>query len=1107
MLHNSSRISRISRIFLFVFFTFFYSSAFSLSADQTLLLRQPDLSKTHMAFVYAGDIWIAGRDGSNPRRLTSHPASEVSPKFSPDGKWIAFSANYDNNSDVYVISTDGGQPTRLTWHPSSDQVTGWSTDGKKIAFISRREIRTGRSGQVYHVALKGGYPEKMMQAMAAEGVWSPNGKRFAYRPYITADRGGSGWRLHRGGTPPIWIIDPKSQTLEKIPHERGTDRNPIWLKDTVYFLSDRDNKTLKLYGYDTKSKEISLLSKGNTWDINSANGYGEHILYEAGGHLYSLNVKTAKQSEIKVSINPDLPQLRPQWKDASRTLQNIGLSPTAKRALLTARGDVYTVPLKDGSTRNLTHSDAIREMDALWSPKGDKIAYISDQGGSHKLIITDQSGQKTSKTHGLNKDTAYYSLLLWAGDGARILYQDNHLNLYAFDVESGNSQKIATDNRRNGFSLSMSKDGRWLAYTRAEANYFSTIMLYDFDNDSHTALTDGMSNNGSPAFSPDGKYLYFTASTNAGPQMVGLDMSTQERPSRSGLYAIVLAKDGKSPLLPKSDDENSDEEKEEKDEKEDSDSEKSDNDKAKEEDKAVKIDLEGIENRIVALPVAERNYTGLKVADDGALFYMERKQPGISTEPPGSERRAIHSLIRFDFEKKKAKKFLNHVSGFDMSADGKMLIIEVAGRKIMTSKATDSVKADPLNLAHVKAYINPREEWQQIFDEVWRMERDYFYDPALHGINWKAIYKKYQPLVKHAGRREDLNELMVDMIAELQVGHNRTGGGDVHKEKPVNIGLLGADLRIEKSHYRLKKIFTGEKWNPFLKAPLAAPGIGAVEGDYILAVNGQKLTAKDNIFSYFQNSVGKQVTLTVNKSPDFKDSKDIVVEPVSSETELRSWNWIESNRKAVEKATDGKVGYVYLPNTAGAGFTYFNRMFFAQVDKQAIILDERRNSGGQAANYITDVLSRTYLSGWKDRDGMLFSTPGGGIYGPKVMLIDQDAGSGGDFLPYSFRAMGLGTLIGKRTWGGLIGISANPNLIDGGGLVVPFFRFFTPDGQWRVENEGVVPDIEMELDPLGVNAGRDSQLERGIAEILEQLKDYKPVKAKQAPPMPTELGK
>ncbi|MBO6505501.1 MAG: PDZ domain-containing protein [Kordiimonadaceae bacterium] len=1068
---------------------------------ETRLVKQADVSENHIAFVYGGDIWVADRDGANPRQLTTRQAPEMMPHFSPDGETIAFSATYDGNTDVYTIPVSGGAPTRLTWHPGADVVSGWTPDGDNILFMSRREMTSGRSAQAWHVSASGGFPTKIMDAVVMDGRWDSDGEKLAYQPYNTAHRGASGWRNHRGGsTPPIWVLDPASGDWEEVPHENGSDTNPIWVGDDVYFLSDRSGMK-NLWKYDSGDKSVEMVTNQETWDINWARAHGNDILFTTtAGDMVMFDTRRGRTRAVDVTLNPDSPEARPHWKNAMPNMTFAGLSPTGKRAVVTARGDVYTVPLDDGSTRNLTRSAGAKESTALWSPKGGEIAYLSDATRKNRVVITDQSGAEL-RSFDLGDDD--YQLVTWSADGGKIIIGDNHLAVWSMDTATGALTKIYTDNRRSGVNVSLSPDGNWLAYTKARANYFNDVFLYSFADGSHTQLTDGMSHAASPAFSPDGKHLFFAASTNAGPTAVGLDMSTQERPIRFGLYAAVLAADGKSPLLPKAGDEavKSDEEPAKK---ENGNGEKSDKKSEKKDEKATKVDLDGLTDRIVALPVAERSYRSLQVAHDGGLFFLEFPQPGGTIEPNGRNGGNVAKLMRFDFKAKKASKAMDRVTGYSLSADGKMVIVATPERALMTAKAAKDIKAKKLNTSDVKAFINPREEWAQIFDEAWRLEHQYFYAANMHGLDWDGVYEKYRPLVDHVATRADLNRLIVDMISELEVGHNRAGGGDLYRDAPVATGMLGADLRIVDGKYQVARIYDGENWNPFVKAPLAAPGIGVTEGDFIHAVNGAPVDGASNIFAHFANTVGKQVTLTV--STDGTETREVVVEPIGNERQLRHWAWVEGNRKAVEAATDGRVGYVYLPNTAGGGFTYFNRMFFAQSDKKAMIIDERQNGGGQAANYITDVLSRQYLSSWLDRDGLTFETPGGAVFGPKVMLIDQDAGSGGDFLPYSFKRMGIGKLIGKRTWGGLIGISANPRLIDGGFLTVPFFRFYTPEGEWRVENEGVAPDIDVTLDPTQVNAGVDVQLNRAIQEVLSELETYEPIKRHTPPALPTELG-
>ncbi|MBB4844294.1 tricorn protease [Paucibacter oligotrophus] len=1091
--------------------------AWAQPAAGSQLLRQPSVSAQHLAFVYGGDIWVSDRNGQNARQLTQHAAAEFAPAISPDGRWIAFSAAYEGNTDVYLMPINGGQARRLTWHPAADVVNGWSPDGKKILFASNREVANNRSNQLYEVSAEAGaasvFEQKVMEAVAYEGAWSPDGKRLAYRPYKQAYNGPSGWRQHRGGTtPPIWIIDPATQKLEAVPHVNASDINPLWVGQELVFISDRADGAANLFAYNSATQALRQLTPQTQWDVRSAAAHGSQIVYESAGLLHELDLASGQSRRLNIQLSPNAPQARTQWKEVSRQIDSAQLSATGKRVIVGARGDVFMLPVKDGSLRNLTESSGVREKDALGSPDGLRVAYISDEaerkqnpadgaGRQHHIVLRDQAGLEKPKRFALGK-SGYFTLLAWSPDGQRLIYQDNHLNLYSLSLSPavgasgfGTAQRIASSPRRGPFDVAFSPDSRWLAYTLRGENHFSQIRLHEFASGKEVAVGDGLAHAGNPVFSSNGEALYFTASTNSGITQVGLDMSTRERPQRLGIYAAVLAADGKSPLLPKNGDEG--EPKKAQDKK----------DEVKPPIKPTRVDASGLNERIVGLPVPERNYAALSVAADGALFYLDRRQAGASLDAPDKRGQEGAELYRFDFEEREAKSLRQGLEGYEISPDGKKLLLRGAKASLEIADAGPKLDAKPVDTAALRMRVNPREEWRQIFDETWWMQKEYFYDPKLHGLDWDAVYARYLPLLDHVQTREDLNELLVEMIAELQVGHNRVSGGDVHQEAKVAVGLLGADFRVEGGYYRIAKIYGGDRWSPFMKAPLAAPGLGVKVGDYLMAINGRPLDARQNLFALLENTVGKQLSLSIASDPAAKAPRQAVVVPVANEAGLRRWDWIEGNRQYVERQSGGRLAYVYLPDTADEGFTFFNRMFFAQIGRDGLIVDDRRNGGGQAANYVLDVLSRPYLSSWKDRDGLIYDTPGGAIYGPKAMLIDQDAGSGGDFLPYGFKRLGLGPLIGKRTWGGLIGISANPSLIDGGQLVVPFFRFFTPEGEWRVENEGVAPDIEVELDPLQVNQGRDSQLDAAIANVLERLKTYKPVQRKTAPAMPTELGK
>jgi len=1093
--------------------------------EPTRLLRDPDISASHLVFVYAGDLWLAARDGSDPRRLTSHPAEENSPIFSPDGRRIAFAAEYEGNTDVHVISVEGGQPERLTWHPTGDLPVDWAPDGSAVAFVSDRETDHGRSGQLYHASLDGGLPARQMEARFFRGAYDANAERLAYidhgSGYNGLFGGTAGWKGYRGGTTPsIRVLDLAGQTFVDVPGERVTDFNIFWLENQVYFLSDRDDKDFNLFRFDPDSGVIDKLTGESEFDVMAAAGHGDTVVYETGGRLKRLDLDSGEVETLEIALNPDLPQLRPGWKSVAGNVQGIDISPNGKRAIITARGEVFTVPADKGSTRNLSDSPGLREYPALWSPDGEQVAWIAESLEGQTLKIADQKGMEPPRSFELGPD--FYELEAWHADSGRIVFSDNHLGLHFIALEDGEVTTqvttIATNTRRAGFDVSFSPDGRWLAYNLEQPNFHADLAVYDFESGESTVITEGMADVASPAFDPEGNYLYFAASTNSGPLQVGLNMTSQEHPYRAGLYAAVLAADGESPLAPETGDEVVDEESEEESDEGNGEGDENNNgneadgndeekkDDGKDETTEVVIDFDGVQQRIIGLPVAAGNYSSVQVAASGNLFYIESPQPGERNRPPGDSPASDNELKRFDFDEREARTVRRGVQAFRIAAAGKHMLLQTSGNGLAIAEIGKKIDPERLDTSNMRMYVDPRVEWAQIFDEAWRMQQQYFYADNLHGLDWEAVYDKYRPMVAHAGRREDLNAILVEMIAELQAGHNRVGGGDVHRDNGVGVGLLGANFEVANGRYRLARVYSGESWNPFLRGPLTEPGNEAAAGEYILAINGEALTAKDNIFRMLHDTRDKQTTLTVGPSADGEDARDIVVTPTDSEGALRLWNWIERNRRQVAEATDGRVGYIYLPNTAGAGYTFFNRMFFNQIDKEALIIDERSNGGGQAANYIVEVLNRRHLSSWKDRDGMPYNTPAGALHGPKTMLIDQDAGSGGDYLPYTFRHLEIGKLIGTRTWGGLIGISANPPLVDGGYMSVPFFRFVDADGNWSVENEGVAPDIEVELDPVATNNGRDTQLERAIEHIRAELATYEsPVPP--VPPLPTELGR
>lgn len=1063
--------------------------------SETLLLRSPDLSQSNLVFTYAGDIWIANRDGTNARRLTSHPADARNPLFSADGSMIAYSANHDGNYDIFVVPAAGGQPTRLTWHPGNDEIVGFSPDGSHVYFTSARERRHGRAGHLYSVPITGGLPKKISETRTFSGAWSEDGKTYANVPvgpaYNGLAGGSAGWRGYRGGAAPsIQLIDFAADTVKEIPGDRTTEWDPHFIAGQLYVISDRDDARLNVFRHDAASNSLTRITNETEFDVRAIGGEGGTLVYESGGRIHALDLASGTATPLSISLNADLPSKQPGWRSVAGQVEGLSISPTGKRVAATARGEVFTMPTDQGSIRNITATAAERDYTGIWSDKGTQIAYVEDSGTSQALVIEDQSGIRATRRFPLGED--FNQLAAWHGD--HIIYRDNRLRLRAINVANGENWTIATSTRRDIGGVDISPQGRWVAFTATQANNNSALSLYDLDQRRLHEVTGEWADIGSPTFSKDGGVLFFTASTNAGPTQMGLDMSTQQQPYRAGIYAAILAADGKDPLAPVL----SNEEPEKAPEKDGA---------GKDEKAIVAVDPVGLSRRIVSLPVNEEFYTGLATGADGALYYVSQVQPGVSELAPGGLPQAGARLGRFDFEKRKASDLAPGITGLQIDRAGKTLLVMKADGSYATAEAGEKIELKPLDLAGLRMLIDPAVEWAQIFNDVARFEAAYFYDANMHGLDWDAVRERYAQFLPHVGRREDLNALMVEMIAELHVGHNRVGGGDVYDNSSASPGLLGADLEVVNGRYRIARVFDGVRWNPFLDAPLAKPGVNAKAGEFVMAINGQPLSGADNIYRYLSGAKERQVTLTLAANASGANAREVIVEPTGSESTLRLWDWVETNRARVEEATGGRVAYVYMPDTADGGFTYFNRMFFAQADKDALIMDDRSNNGGQAANYVIELLNRPQLGGWRDREGLPWTTPGAFMPGPKTMLIDQDAGSGGDFMPYAFRYTGLGPLIGTRTWGGLIGISANPGLVDGGGVAVPFFRFYTPEGEYRIENEGVAPDYRIELDQMALEAGQDTQLEAAIGYIMEQIKDTPPRNPDHAPPPPTELGK
>jgi tricorn protease len=1109
LLRNTSVV--ISFIGLFIY-------AAAAQNNPPLLLRFPTVSKSQIAFNYGGNLWIVGRDGGDAQRLTSGVGEETYPAFSPDGTTVAFTGEYDGNKDVFVVPAAGGVPRRLTFHPAEEDVIGWTPDGKNILFASWANSFRHFEFQLYTVPLAGGFPTQLPLPIGIEASYSPDGSHLAYVPHIQWQ---PAWKRYHGGqTTPIWIADLRDSSIVKVPRDNSNDHFPMWVGDTVYFLSDR-NGPVSLFAYDTRTKQVTEALHSDGLDFKTASAGPDAIVIEQFGAIKLYDLATHQAKNVSIRVAGDLDAVRPHFaKVEPKRIQNFGISPTGARAVFEAWGEIFTVPTDKGDIRDLTHSPAVADRDPAWSPDGKSIAYFSDESGEYELAIRDQTGLGAARQIKLGNPPSFFYTPLWSPDSKKIAYADKRLNLWYVDLDNPAPKMIDTDYYGGfdiaQFSQAWSPDNKWITYQRQLPSGLHAIFLYSLDQGKTFQITDGMSDALNPVFDKNGKYLYFTASTDVALSTAGLDMSSDEHRVTRSVYVVVLNKEEKSPLAPESDEEKPREESKPDQEKKDQTAEssknkakanaksdekenKSDEEKGKDEKKpkekpvVVKIDIDGILQRTLSLPIPAKNYANLRAGKSGILFLAEA--PAVVTED--DQQNPNLTIQKFDLSKRKVDKFIESVNDFTVSFDGEKLLYRK--EDAWTTAATDEPPNPgappkpgfgPLKLDGWQVYVEPRAMWKQIYNETWRIERDFFYDPHYHGLDLAKIKEKYEPYLDGIASRGELTYLFEECLGEMTVGHMFVGGGEKPEPKKVKGGLLGADYNLENGRYRVAKVYDGENWNPGMQAPLTQPGVNVKAGDYILAVNGRDLHSADNIFSFFEETAGKQVVLKVGPNPEGKDSREVTVVPVESEEALRHLAWIESNRRRVDQATGGRVAYVYVPNTAGAGYTSFNRYFFSQVGKEAAIIDERFNEGGQLADYIIDYLKRPLMSKIVGREGHDWSSPEEAIFGPKVMIINEMSGSGGDALPWYFRKAGIGPLIGKRTWGGLVGIGGYPELIDGGRVTAPRAAIYGLKGKWEVENIGVAPDIDVELDPAAWRQGHDAQLEKAIEVVMQELKEH-----------------
>ena len=924
----------------------------------------------------------------------------------------------------------------------------------------------------------GGLPTELPFPMAG-GVasFSPDGSRLAYMPLASAF---AQWKLYRGGrTTKIWIGNLSDSSVEEIPRQNSNDFTPMWMGDKIYFLSDRNGKNITLYSYDTKSKKVEESVKNAGLDLKTASAGPDGIVYEQFGSINVYNPSSGKSNKLNISLNGDLPQVRARYEKVAQRVLNVAISPSGARAVFEARGEIISVPVEKGNARNLTNTPGVAERDPAWSPDGKWIAYFSDESGEYALHLRDQTGLGEVKKISLGNPSSYFYSPKFSPDSKKILLTDKRLNLWYLDIEKGTLIKVDTNTFENPFPVldpNWSPDSKWIVYTKQLKNRLCAVHIFALDTGKTTQITDGLSDARYAAFDKNGKYIYFTASTDNGPTTGWLDMSSYSFQTTRSVYAVVLKNTDPSPLIPESDEEKI----------ADAKSETPKTPGAKPEPVAVTIDFEKINQRIVALPLPARDYQGLVTGKSGVFFLLEN----VPTSGTAATPQIGVNVHRFDMDKRKAEKILDGVTQFDVSANGeKMLFGQFPGRFTIASAVLPMKPGEGvLNVGEMEVYVDPRAEWKQIYHEVWRIQRDFFYDPTFHGLNIGATEEKYKPFLDGIASRSDLNYLFQEMLGNMTVGHHNSGGGDSPQPTRYSGGLLGADYSIENGRYRFAKIYDGENWNPGLVAPLTQPGVNVKEGEYLIAVNGREVKATDNIYSFFQETAGKQIVIKVSANADGKDAREVTVVPTGSENGLRNLAWIEGNRRKVSELSGGKLAYVYLPNTGGAGYTNFNRYYFAQIDKEGAVIDERFNGGGSAADYIIDYMRRPLMNYWSTREGDDFTTPVSSIYGPKTMIVNEYAGSGGDLMPWLFRQAKVGTLVGKRTWGGLVGIYSYPVLIDGGSVTAPRVAFRNASGELDIENKGVAPDVEVDLDPKMWRQGRDIQLEKAVEVTLNEIK-------------------
>ena len=1036
----------------------------------SLILRSPTLSDTQIAFEYGGHLWLSSRSGGVATQLTSGNGIEIGPAFSPDGKTIAYTGWYNGNKDVFTISTTGGIPHRLTFHPKDDEVVGWTPSGD-ILFRSDRAA-SNRYTQLFTVPVSGGIPHLLPLPTGYSGSLSPDSLSLAYSPLALPfgfyyDHFYS-WGNYRGGQAGrIWILSMKDLSRCEIPHGTASDSQPTWFRREVYFLSARDGKT-GLFSYSPGAAEVQERVRSADGDIDSLSAGPDALIYSRLGKIYIYNPKDATEEAINIVPRGESPGLTPSIVDVHEQIEHMAISPLGNHAAFEAHGDVFTVPIHGGPIRDVTRTPGIMERFPQWSPDGRSISYFSDAAGLYDLYIGDETGERSPRRIQLDSVATYYFDPKWSPDSRSIAFRDNHLRIWIADLQTGKVTQVGGINtfRQLERDYAWSPNSEWLSFTRVEANHLHRLYLYSLKSESATPVTDPDVDVRYPIFDPEGRYLYFTASTNYGGTAASIDMSSNLYQVTRRIFALVLSSEAPPPIaVPSGDSEDQDH-----------------NQLIVANQPFPQIDLTSIAQRIVALPLPARDYTGLVGATREALFYTEDGPFTNSGDP--------ENLSSYNLASHTAEQIISDINGAAQSADGKHLLVArgVGAQRqysIISSDRPYRGEQTPLDLKGMRMHIDPRQEWVQMYHEVWRIERAYFYDPSFHGFNTQAEEKRFEPYVEQMTVRDDLNWIFQAMLGGFSVGH--LNGGNAFPLPPaIRGGLLGADYFVKDGRYCIQRVYAGDPWNPTLRAPLSHPSVAIAPGDCIFSINGQKLSASEDIQELLEGTAEQDTTIQV-VSTGIAISRTLVVRPTADEFLLRRTAWAEGNQETVTRLSGGRLAYVYLPDTGDSGFEAFNRFYFSQADKEGVVVDERYNSGGQLADYFLEVMNRHILNYWAPRYGAVEHSPSAEIIGPKVMLINEVSGSGGDALPRLFQREHIGPVVGERTWGGLVGFGSLPTLMDGGVVTAPSVGFFSPDGTWDIENHGVIPDDEVELSPQAMSKGEDSQLTKAVTLALKML--------------------